>query len=196
MSQTNRNIALVYVLKINRLIYSRMGGFAICFFLFVLLPISVHASYVLPYPSFMPGNKLYRVSRFVDEVKRYWHIGNLASYLYYLEQSDKALVEAKTLFEYHQYLLALQALERSNEKLINARTPLQSAKEEGKDIEKYRREFGEAMDEHNRLIAKIKQETPEAFTWTPEKSDSQVLDIHRALLRAERVRREALTSFP
>lgn len=160
------------------------------------IPGSAVAAYVLPYPSFMPGHKLYRVSRVVDEVKRYWYWGNLASYRYYLGQSDKALVEAKTLFEYRQYLLAFNALERSNTALQRVPDTLVRAKDEGKNIAKYRREFQEAMDEHKRLIAKLKQETPEEFTWTPEKSDSQVLPIHQALSEAERTRNDAVTKLP
>ncbi len=156
----------------------------------------VRASYVLPYPSYMPGHKLYRMARFMDEVKRYWYWGNLASYRYYLGQSDKALVEAKTLFEYHQYLLAINALERSNTALQRVPGSLKRATDEGKNIEEYKRELGEAMDEHKRLIAKLKMETPEVFTWTPEKSIPQVLALHQLLSAAEYLRNDALTKLP
>lgn len=172
-----------------------LGSF-IVFFAILFFPRSAVDAYVLPYPSFMPGHTLYRVARVVDEVKRYWHWGNLASFRYYLGQSDKALVEAKTLFEYRQYLLAFNALERSNTALQRVPDTLIRAKDEGKNIAKYRQEFQEAMDEHKRLIAKLKQETPEEFTWTPEKSDSQVLPIHQALSEAERTRNDAVTKVP
>ncbi len=157
---------------------------------------STRATYVLPYPSSMPGHRLYRIGRLVDEAKRYWHWGNLSSYRYYLGQSDKALVEAKTLFEYSQYLLALQALERSNDMVVRATKPLVRAKEEGKDIEKYRQEFVEAMDEHKQLIVKLREETPEQFTWTPEKAAPQTLMIRQALSEAEQIRTETLTNLP
>lgn len=164
-----------------------LGSF-ILFLVVLIISRPAVAAYVLPYPSYMPGHKLYRVARLIDEVKRYWYWGNLASYRYYLGQSDKALVEAKTLFEYRQYLLAINALERSDTALQRVPDSLNRAKDEGKNIEKYKREFGEAMDEHKRLIAKLKQETPEEFRWTPEKSDPQTLRIHEELNRALRLR--------
>lgn len=156
----------------------------------------VNAAYVLPYPSYMPGNKLYRVSRVIDAVKKYWYWGNLASYRYELGQSDKALVEAKTLFEYNQYLLAVGALDRSNTSLKAVPEMLRRAKNEGKNIEKYRQELMEAMDAHRRLLAKIKSDTPEEFTWTPEKSTPQLLYIHKLLGESERLRREIIPTLP
>lgn len=135
-----------------------------------------NASYVLPYPSFMPGNKLYRVSRFIDEVKRYWYWGNLSSYRYYLGQSDKALVEAKTLFEYNQYFLAIKALERSNAALQHVPDSLKGA------------EFIEAMEEHKKIIGKLLGELPEEFIWRPEREESQTLQIHEELNRSARLR--------
>lgn len=120
----------------------------------------------------MPGNKLYRVSRFVDEVKRYWYWGNLSSYRYYLGQSDKALVEAKTLFEYRQYLLAVNALKRSNAALQHVPDSLKGA------------EFIEAMEEHKKVIGKLLGELPEEFIWRPEREKPQTLQIHEELSRA------------
>lgn len=170
-----------------------------CFLLSVIcyLPLQkVTAAYVLPYPSYMPGNKLYRVSRVIDEAKKYWYWGNLASYRYELEQSDKALVEAKILFEYNQYLLALDALERSNIALPRVSVSLRQARDEGKNIEKYKQEFMAALEEHKRLIVKIKKDVPEEFTWTPEKKAPQVLGLHAALSEAERIRSDALPKLP
>lgn len=152
------------------------------------IPGSAVAAYVLPYPSFMPGHKLYQVSRFIDEVKRYWYWGNLSSYRYYLGQSDKALVEAKTLFEYRQYLLAVNALERSNTALQRVPDTLKKAKDEGKNIEKYEREFGEAMEEHKKIIGKLLGELPEEFIWRPEREKPQMLRIQAELNRAFRFR--------
>ncbi|MBI4066279.1 hypothetical protein HY411_01040 [Candidatus Gottesmanbacteria bacterium] len=162
----------------------------------IIVPQRAAAAYVLPYPSIMPGHKLYRIARLIDEAKQYWYWGNLSSYRYYLGQSDKALVEVKTLFEYSQYLLAINALERSSAALQPIPYSLKAARDEGKNIEKYRREFGEAMEEHKRLIVKIREETPEQFTWTPEKAAPQTLMIHQALWEAERIRTEALANLP
>src|SRR3989344_2434627 len=89
----------------------------VIFLLVFVLVSRVEAAYVLPYPSYMPGNKLYTFSRFFDEVGRIWNFGSIASTKYALHLSDKYLVEAKTLFEYQQYLLALDALQRSDRQL-------------------------------------------------------------------------------
>ncbi|MEK7119190.1 MAG: hypothetical protein AAB457_00140 [Patescibacteria group bacterium] len=136
----------------------------------------------------MPGNKLYQMSRIFDEAKKYWYWGNLSSYRYYLGQSDKALVEAKTLFEYNQYLLAVKALDRSNAALQHVPDTLKRAKDEGKNIEKYEREFGEAMKEHKKIIGKLLGELPEEFIWRPEREKSQTLRIHEELNSALRLR--------
>jgi predicted nucleic acid-binding Zn-ribbon protein len=144
----------------------------------------------------MPGHKLYRVMRLFDDAKRYWYWGSLSSYRYNLGQSDKALVEAKTLFEYRQYLLAVHALERSNRSLQRVPDFLRQAKDKGKNIEKYIQEFGNAMDEHKRLITAIKQDTPEKFTWAPEKNTPQVLSIRQALFESEKIRNEITKKLP
>ncbi|MBI5412010.1 hypothetical protein HZA43_02425 [Candidatus Peregrinibacteria bacterium] len=151
---------------------SKIIGSFILLAVLLSFPRGSNASYVLPYPSFMPGNKLYRVSRFIDEVKRYWYWGNLSSYRYYLGQSDKALVEAKTLFEYNQYLLAVKALDRSNAALQHVSDSLKGA------------EFREAMNEHKKVIGKLLGELPEEFIWRPEREKPQTLRIHEELNRA------------
>lgn len=115
--------------------------------------------------------------RFFDEAKRYWYWGSLASYRYYLGQSDKALVEAKTLFEYRQYLLAVHALERSNAALRHVPDSLQGA------------EFIEAMEEHTKIIGKLLGESPKEFIWRAEREKPQMLRIHEELNRALRFRR-------
>lgn len=157
--------------------------FASIFFLFLItflqmLQESAHAAYVLPYPSVMPGSRFYRVSRILDEIKRYWHWGNLTSYRYEMGQSDKALIEAKTLFEYRQYQLALAALDRSNTALLRVPETLIRADREGKNIQQYIREFAEAMDEHKRILSAIIGEVPGEYTWSPENSDPKPLYLH------------------
>ncbi len=122
--------------------------------------------------------------RFLDEAKKYWYWGNLSSYRYYLGQSDKALVEAKTLFEYGQYLLAMEALERSNRFLQHVPDALKKAKQEGKDVEKYEREFREAMKEHRKTVVKLLDTLPEEFIWRPEDRSANQLRIREELNKA------------
>ena len=153
----------------------------IVFLVILSIPRSVIAAYVLPYPSYMPGNKLYRVSRFMDEVKRYWYWGNLASHRYHQAQSDKALVEAKTLFEYHQYLLGVEALERSTQAVQKQNTYLLRAEKEGKDMHQARQIVREAMAEHQGVLNKLIQELPSEFVWQPEKQSSVLLPLHEII---------------
>lgn len=127
--------------------------------------------------------------RLFDEAKKFWYWGDLASYRYSLGQSDKALVEAKTLFEYGQYLLAMEALARSNALLPRAPDALKKAKQEGKEIGIYEREFGEAINEHKKVIVTLLEELPEEFTWHPERENPKQLYIHEELTTALHLRR-------
>ena len=91
-------------------------GIFILFSLILLYPQQAFAKsdYVLPYPSLMPGSKLYILQEIKNTVLQYWYFGNFGQFTYALKQSDKFLVEAKTLFEYDQYLLADEALKKSD----------------------------------------------------------------------------------
>ena len=95
---------------------------------------AVRADYVLPYPSYMPGNKLYKVGRVIDTHKRFWYFGSIAQTKYHLGLSDKYLVEAKTLFEYKQYMLGADALIRSNNEFNEIPHYIAKAKESGIDV--------------------------------------------------------------
>src|SRR5687768_12398331 len=90
--------------------------YSITVLLFLFTPASTLAQsdYVLPYPSSMPGSSLYKIRLIFEEINKYWYFGNISQFTYNLRQSDKYLIEAKTLFEYKQYFLAYQALEKSN----------------------------------------------------------------------------------
>src|SRR5450759_4493421 len=108
----------------------------IVFFAFLLSLIFSHSSlvyadYVLPYPSYMPGSSLYKVSRVVDRLKFYWSWGNIAQIKYHLALSDKYLVEASTLMEYKQYLLGVDALRRSDAEFTKLPVYVAGAKKEG-----------------------------------------------------------------
>jgi hypothetical protein len=107
----------------------------------------------------MPGNKLYTVTRLVDRAKAYWHWGERAQKKYHMMLADKYLVEAKVLFEYGQYLLAVDALERSNARIRQASSE-------------------EQLAEHVRILTGIKADVPENFAWTPEKETPQTLELH------------------
>lgn len=136
---------------------------------------SVRADYVLPYPSFMPGNKLYRISRLVDEVKKYWYWGRIGQIKYHMMLSDKYLVEAKTLFEYKQYLLAVDALARSN-------FHFKAIKAGSFDL------IREQSLAHRQVLEELRMELPDQFDWTPERKNTTVLPIGKLLEEATVIR--------
>ncbi len=138
---------------------------------------NVHAEYVLPYPSAMPGNKVYRISRLIDRLKRPFYFGSIGSYKYHLMLSDKYLVEAKTLFEYKQYLLAQDALHRSDAEFAEVPKFLTSAKAEGKDMRNFARQLAEAAGAHQSVLIKLKADLPDLFRWTPEKAEAVDIPI-------------------
>lgn len=157
-------------------------GFAL---LFITTSISIFANeYVLPYPSFMPGNPLYRFSEFFDTTKSIWSFGSVTKFKYHLALADKKLVEGKTLFEYKQYLLASEAILVYNYQLASANHFLYEAKNEGKNISEKKRLFQDAIDIHHIILVKLKEDNPKDFFWQPEKGSSQIIKIESILNKA------------
>lgn len=151
-------------------------------------PAAIHAEYVLPYPSYMPGNKLYKVSKFLDVLKKYWSWGTMAQTKYQLALSDKYLVEAKTLFEYRQYLLAASALERSGNAFGTLGGLIAASTKEGKDVTSMVETISEAAKEHDRVLEMMKQTLPDSFTWTPEKEKPTELSLRDMVTKAMELR--------
>lgn len=152
----------------------------------------VNAEYVLPYPSAMPGNKLHTIGRFLDTVKEYWSFGNIAKQRYYRTLSDKYLVQAKTLFEYKQYLLASQSLQTSDNEFKKVSKYLMDAYGENKDISKELETFIEAAQKHIEVLVNEKSTVPDSFEWTPEHESATQLFIGEQILSSIAVRQEAI----
>ncbi len=131
---------------------------------------SVRADYVMPYPSYMPGNTMYRVSRIVDRLKYYWSWGNIAQTKYHLALSDKYLIEAKTLMEYKQYLLGSDALQRSDKEFMQLPGYVAGARKEGVDVSGLKSIIAAAADKHDEILTGLLDASPAQFTWTPEKA--------------------------
>lgn len=167
-----------------------IGLILICF---LLLPQQVMADYVLPYPSFMPGNKVYRITRVIDELKRFWYFGTIARIKYHLGLSDKYLVEAKTLFEYKQYLLAADALTRSDRQLTGLPVLLTAGDSEKKDMSPLRLLVTESMSAHAGVLTALKDQLPPEFIWQPEKSAPTTLPIAGMLANSLQIRRDIVT---
>lgn len=150
------------------------------------------SNYVLPYPSAMPGSKLYHAHILWDKLMNYWYFGSLSQFRYNREQSDKYLVEAKTLFEYKQYLLAENALKKSNRYLNYAKRDLESAKAEQKDIRNKKSKFREAAKKHIEVLESVKLQVPESFLWQPEKAKPSTLSIWDDIDEAVEIRQLCL----
>ena len=152
-----------------------------CYLFIVPILSSVRAEYVLPYPSFMPGNKIYTIARIIDSIKRYWYFGNISKVKYHLGLSDKYLVEAKTLFEYKQYLLGVDALKRTTKQFQTLPLYVKQAKLEHKDMNAFILTISEAAVIHRSVLNEMKISSPESFQWVPEKASSSDLLLHNEL---------------
>lgn len=151
---------------------------------------AVHADYIMPYPSYMPGNALYRISRGVDRLKSYWSWGNIAKIKYHLALSDKYLVEAKTLFEYKQYLLAVDALRRSDGEFAALPRYVSRAMTSGIDIVQLQNTVVSAAHKHGEILTGLLLIVPAEFTWTPEKAPVTQLHLADILKTSADMRRD------
>lgn len=159
------------------------------FFLSIFAPkIWATSDYILPYPSFMPGHKLYFLEQIVDCLSYYWAFGNFARFKYELNLADKKVIEAKTLFEYRQYLLATKALSKSNQHFQKASLYLIKAEAEGKDISQKLANYQLAGNKHREVLKGLKEELPEDFLWQPENQETTRLDLERQIEEAIEIR--------
>ncbi len=139
------------------------------------------SSYVLPYPSAMPGSIFYRVNLVKDELYKHWYFGDFGKFKYNLKMSDKYLVESKTLFEYKQYLLGYQALLRSDNYFSKIKPALKSSEKNGKNTSEKIGVLKEAVRKHVEELKKVRLIVPEKFQWVPEKDDSTNLILWQAI---------------
>ena len=152
------------------------------------LMVFVFLTYVLPYPGLMPGNKFYRLEQVADRLGQFWAFGNFSRHKYELNLADKKLVEAKVLFEYQQYPLALQALENSNQHFQKAKAYLGRASKEGKDISQKAINLKAAAEKHKEILGSLENFLPEKFLWQPEKKEATELDLKSTLEEAIKIR--------
>lgn len=139
------------------------------------------SQYVLPYPSAMPGSFGYRIDQVKENLYSFLFFGNFSQFAFKLSMSDKYLVEAKTLFEYKQYLLAYQALLKSDYYFRRAIPNLLSAKRHGKNVKDKELILRSASQKHIEVLEKIEQEVPENFLWAPEKGEPTRLNIKKSI---------------
>jgi len=164
--------------------------FLTIFILTFFLPSRVFAEsgYVLPYPAVMPGNKLHRVQEMKNMALKYWYFGSIGQFEYNRKMADTYLVEAKTLFEYKQYLLGFRALQKSNNYFEKAPFYLERAEKEGKDISEKKEVLKKASEKHKEVLSNMQQYTPKEFFWQPEKVKPTMLKIHEEIEKAIEIR--------
>ena len=163
---------------------------ALFLFLFFITTNRVFAqtNYVLPYPSGMPGSLLYKIHLVYENVSKYWYFGDFGQFDYNLKTADKYLVQAKTLFEYKQYLLGYNALKKSDSYFVNIMPSLARAERNGKNTLKKKTVLREASQKHIEVLEKTEQETPDVFNWQPEKALSTNLYLKKDIEKAINIR--------
>lgn len=164
--------------------------FLACMLLFIFSTSSTFAasSYVLPYPSTMPGGIAYKIHLVEEMVLKYWYFGDFGQFTYNLKQSDKYLVEAKTLFEYNQYLLGYNALEKSDSYFVKTLPNLDMAKTHGKDISEDRAILSQAALKHVEVLSQMETSVPSNFLWQPEKTSATSLNLKDAIKTSIKIR--------
>lgn len=164
------------------------------FLLFFIFTTNSFASstYVLPYPSTMPGSIFYKIHILEEIVLKYWYFGDFGQFNYNLKASDKYLVEAKTLFDYKQYLLGYYALIKSDNYFIKVKPFLIAAKKEDKNIDQKLEIFNQASNKHIEELEKIKKSLPESFLWEEENGFSKNLELKKIIENSIKIRQQFL----
>lgn len=149
------------------------------------------STHVLPYPSVMPGNFAYNLNLIKESLIKYWYFGDFAQFKYSLNYSDKYLIEAKTLFEYQQYLLALNALSKSDQYFSKINISLDKAKKT-KSILQNKELLRSASQKHTEVLSKLLEELPETYVWKEENKKEAILMIHKSLNDSLKLREKYL----
>jgi len=140
------------------------------FFFFSVLTaprvLSAASSYVLPYPSAMPGNKTYVLHLVEEKILQYWYFGGFSSIRYNRELSDKYLVEAKILFEYQQFPLALTALHKSDIYFQKASEVYLKQSPEKNGIGAVRSLLHSQAEKHQEILQTLLDMTQKEFVWS------------------------------
>lgn len=173
----------------NKLVYYTLASFIFIQLFFLLAGSVLAQEYVLPYPSFMPGHPFYKVQKILDKIQEFYSFGNFSKFHYSLKLADRKLVEAKTLFEYKQYLLAVNALKASDEYFKRVPVCLLSAKQEGKNIQEKSGLLKQAAIKHQDVLQKLMLEVPAEFKWQPEKEEETVIKIKSTIEESIKIRR-------
>ena len=146
------------------------------------------ADYVLPYPSYMPGHPLYQLSTWWDDLGVYWNFGDIAGIKYQRVMADKYLVEAKTLFGYGQYKLAIAALDKSDTHFAKAIVHAIEIKYKQKDDDSQKELLISQAEKHIEIIGTLSEQFPESIIWDDERTGSENLPISMLFTKSKTIR--------
>lgn len=161
-------------------------------FILCVKPAFAQSSYVLPYPPSMPGSPFYKIRLVYEGISKYWYFGDFGQFNYNLKTADKYLVEAKTLFEYKQYLLGYKTLKKSDQYFVDILPNLTKAEKNGKNTLQKKIIFREAAQKHMEILRSATDTIPSTFVWQPEKSIPTILDLKKAIDESIRLRENSL----
>jgi len=162
------------------------------FLTFFKTSVFAQSNYVLPYPSSMPGSLFYEIHLIYENISKYWYFGDFGQFDYSLKMADKYLVEAKTLFEYKQYLLGYKALKKSDQYFVNIIPSLARAGKDGKNTLQKKTILNEAAQKHIEILDKMQIDNPDVFNWQPEKALPTALDMGGTIRNSINVRKNDL----
>lgn len=178
--------------KFNNLTIRKLAVTSFLALIFLTAPPSVFADseYVLPYPSYMPGNFLYTPRLILSRLSQFVYFGDFGRFKYNLKEADHSLVEAKTLFEYKQYLLASFALKKSDYHFQSIYPSLIQAKKNKKDVSEKEKILKSATAKHMEVLEGLKLKLPEEFIWTPERGAATKINLSKMIGESIRIRGE------
>ena len=149
-------------------------------------------NYTLPYPPLMPGSIFYKIRIVEEKLGKVWNFGSFAQFQYNLSLSDRYLVQARTLIEYQQYLLASEALMKSDTYFQKTLPNLSQAITEKKNILDEKELLRHAAQKHIDVITMLKTETPKTFNWQPENSNATNISFVKMFETSIKIRQKAL----
>ena len=158
-------------------------------YLFLFSPIVSAAEYILPYPSIMPGNRLYSLLQLKDAFMNFWYFGDMAKVKYNLALSDRYLIEAKTLFEYKQYKLATNSLKKSTEHYVLALLYENDVVVSDKDKGEQLLLLKAASQKHIEILDSLAKSNPKTLEWKEERKEPEELRINFLLSEAKAARK-------
>jgi len=178
--------------KLKILLWVTVGFFYFSILLIFPKLSIAESQYVLPYPAAMPGSVWYKIDLLKEKAYQFLYFGDFSQFAYNLAEADKYLVEAKTLFEYKQYLLGYQALLKSDSFFKKIKPNLVAAQKHGKNISEKESILKNAAQKHIETLTGIKNSVPESFLWTPEKDSPTELNLDKAIINSIKIRQSVL----